>query len=385
MLHSKSPARHRASADAKFDLRKAEEWLRVTAHGFRIGLWYWNERKQEAFWDAKSRELFGVSDDVRITFDTLYNALHPDDRERVTRHWRYQLEHGLPYDIEYRAIRPDGSMRWLHSRGSGFYNKAGKPRYMLGVVFDVTEQKKAELERTELAGRLINAREREGMRLARELHDDFGQRLVLVSLGLEQVARMIDDSQGAASAKVRELKSALEEIETDLHSLSHRLHSSKLEMLGLAKSVESYCAEFAEKHAIQVDLDCIDLPRSIPSETSLCLLRIVQEALCNVSKHSGAPKAQVRLKGNSGEILLTIRDKGKGFDSTRNRRTDGIGIQSMRERARMLGGMFEVRSKPGGGTEIAVTIPPRGAPASRNGAKSLSRAAGSTEKLGASS
>jgi PAS domain S-box-containing protein len=373
MLHSNSPARRRTRSDAKFDVRKAEEWLRVAAKGFRIGLWYWNERKQEAFWDAKSRELFGVSDDVRITFDTLYNALHPEDRDRVTRYWRYQFEHGLPYDVEYRVIRPDGSMRWLHSRGSGFYNKAGKPRYMLGVVFDVTEHKKAELERTELAGRLINAQEREGMRLARELHDDFGQRLVLVSLGLEQVARMIEGSHGAASAKARELKSALEEIQVDLHSLSHRLHSSKLEMVGLTKSVESYCTEFAEKHAIQVDVDCVDLPRSIPSETSLCLLRIVQEALCNVSKHSGASKAEVRLKGNSGAILLTVRDKGKGFDPTRNHRTAGIGIQSMRERARMLGGTFDVRSKPTRGTEIVVSIPAQGGPASGNGTKSLSR------------
>jgi PAS domain S-box-containing protein len=368
------PPRYRKPAGAKVALRKAEEWLRLAAQGSPMGLWYWSELEGRAYWDEKTRELFGLTPDEPITVETFYKGLHPEDRDRVLRVWRRQFEQGQPYEIEYRTLRPDGSIRWIHARGSGYYDKAGKPRYMIGVAFDITERKLAEQERTELAGRLINAQEREGKRLARELHDDFGQRLVLVSLGLEQVARMIEVSDGAATAKVRELKNALEEIEADLHSLSHRLHSSKLEMLGLAKGVASYCTEFAEKHAMQVALDCVDLPQSMPHEISLCLLRIIQEALCNVSKHSGAPQAEVRLKGGPEAILLTVRDQGKGFDPSRNNKVEGIGLQSMRERARMLGGTFDVRSTPERGTEIAVTIPLRGAHASGNGARSLSRA-----------
>jgi len=112
-------------------LLKSEEWLRLAAEGSPMGLWYWNEETGRVFWDAKSCEIFGVNTEGEKTLGTFYGSLHPDDVERVRQVWRYQLEHGLPCDVEYRVIRPDGNMRWVHARGSGYYlNPALTPLFL---------------------------------------------------------------------------------------------------------------------------------------------------------------------------------------------------------------------------------------------------------------
>jgi len=133
---------------------KNEEWLRLAAQVAQMGLWYWNEVTNELFWDTKTREIFGANLFGEVTLETFYNALHPEDLMRVKEIWRYELEHGLPYDLGFRALIPDGSIRWVQARGSGYYDKDGKPVCMVGVVFDVTERKLADQERIELSGRL---------------------------------------------------------------------------------------------------------------------------------------------------------------------------------------------------------------------------------------
>ena len=331
-----------------------EEWLRLAAHGSELGLWYWTEVTNELFWDAKTREIFGVTADGDVTLETFYKALHPEDLARVKQIWRYQLESGLPCEVEYRALRPDGSIRWVDARGRGFYYRSGKPHYMIGVVFDVTKRKQFDQERTELSGRLINAQEEERSRLSRELHDDFGQRLSLVTVALDRISGTIKDS--AARAPVLELSKIVEEIVTDLYSLSHRLHSPRLEMLGLAETVDRLCKEFSREHGIRIQFDGGGIAKSMPPEIALCLFRIVQEGLHNVQKHSRASRVEIQLKGSPGEISLTLSDDGIGFDLAKST-SDGIGIQSMKERTRMLHGTFEIHSAPIKGTQIAVKVP----------------------------
>src|ERR1700756_1478667 len=116
-----------------------EEWLQLAAQGSQLGLWYWNEETGGMFGDSKSCEMFGVSAEEEKTLETFYSCLHPEDRKRVVEVWRYQPERGIPYDVEYRARRPDGSIRWVHALGKGYYDEHGKPLRMVGVVFDVTE------------------------------------------------------------------------------------------------------------------------------------------------------------------------------------------------------------------------------------------------------
>src|SRR5215470_2962503 len=174
----------RAIVNLEHALLKTEDWLQLAAEGSELGLWYWDEVRRTLHWDLKTREMFGASAKRTVTFQTFVDALHPEDRRRVMRHWRHCFEKALPYAIDLRALRPDGTVRWIHARGKGYYNRTGKPLYMIGVVFDVSERKEAEQERFDLSGRLINAQEEERRHLARELHDEFSQRIALLAAEL---------------------------------------------------------------------------------------------------------------------------------------------------------------------------------------------------------
>lgn len=222
---------------------------------------------------------------------------------------------------------------------------------------EITSRKQAEEDRLELSGRLIDLQEKERSRLARELHDDFNQRLAVLAIDLERAAQAIGEPPAEASQRLHELWNRASEIGTDLHSLSHRLHSSTLESLGLVLGVSSFCTEFAEQNGVQVDFTHENIARSVPSDIALCLFRVAQEGLRNVKRHSGASRAEVRLEGAQQAISLSISDKGTGFDSHVLRAKAGLGIRSMEERLRLLGGRFEIRSQPGEGTVIHVSIP----------------------------
>jgi signal transduction histidine kinase len=228
---------------------------------------------------------------------------------------------------------------------------------MVGVAFDVTERKEIEQERLELSGRLIKAQEEERSHLARELHDDFSQRMALQAVRLQMILTSVGNSQSDISEPLRRVLEEVNEIGADLHSLSRHLHSSKLETLGLSRSVSSFCREFSKQHNIQIDFDESGLPQPIPSETALCLFRVVQEGLQNVQRHSRATRVEVRLTGSPTELSLILSDNGVGFDLSQNHASNGIGILSMKERTRMLYGTFEIRSEPMKGTQITVNIP----------------------------
>jgi PAS domain S-box-containing protein len=347
----------RALRETNAEIFERSEQLRLAAQGSQMGLWGWNELTKELFCDATTREMCGVPLDGEVTLETFDRVIHPDDLKWVRQRWRDALEHGLPYELEHRCLRPDGTTRWIYARGSGYYDDAAKPIRMIGVVFDITRRKQIEHEHLELSGRLIQAHEHERSRIARELHDDFSQRLALLATKLQMILDVVGNSQPNVSDRVGELMKTVDEFGADVHALSHSLHSSKLEMLGLSTSVRSFCREFSKQHKIEIDFRHEGLPEPIPSESALCLFRLVQEGLQNVRKHSRASRVDVRLAGASTEISLILSDNGVGFDLSQNHASNGIGILSMRERVRMLHGTFEIQSAPMKGTQITVKIP----------------------------
>ncbi len=215
---------------------------------------------------------------------------------------------------------------------------------------DITDRKRVEEDCLELSGRLIGLQEKERSRLARELHDDFNQRLAVLAIDLERVAQMISTSPTAARSRLHEMWARATEIGADLHALSHRLHSSTLESLGLVLGVSSLCREFSEQNEMEVDFAHEGVPRRVDPEISLCLFRVAQEALRNVQRHSGASRAEVRLEGSEECISLSITDEGSGFQMHAASARCGLGIRSMQERLRLLGGQFELWSRPGQGT-----------------------------------
>ena len=341
------------------DLLTREEWLRLAAEGSQLGLWFWSEARTSLFCDAKTREIFGVGQDEEIELQNFYDRMHPDDRDTIIETWRHHLENGIPYELEYRTKRRDGSVRWCSARGRGHYDDSGKPLYMVGIVFDITDVKEAERERAELSGRLITAQEAERAHVARELHDDFSQRLALLKFQLDTVTASTTFSQDV-SKRLSEIQRGLAEIVNDIHGLSHRLYSSNVELLGLVTSARSHCEKFAKQQEIEVDFIPTDVPSAIPIESSIALYRVIQEALANAHKHGRANKIDVRLKGESEMISLSVADDGVGIDLRSSYLTNGIGISSMKERMRMLGGTFVLLSGSYmRGTKIAVSVPYR--------------------------
>ncbi len=225
------------------------------------------------------------------------------------------------------------------------------------LLFERKQLQAARNEQMHLSGLLINAQDEERSRLAGEIHDDFSQRLAVLSLGLETAADGIPESLPETNRQMRELMDTASELGADLHSLSHRLHSSTLERLGLAAGVASFCKEFSAQKGLQVAFSQQDLPRTVSPEIALCLFRIVQEALRNVRKHSGAAHAQVRIEKVDDALHLSISDDGVGFDVEDASRSQGLGLWSMRRRVRLVGGRYEIHSNKGKGTTIEVWTP----------------------------
>jgi len=225
------------------------------------------------------------------------------------------------------------------------------------LLYERMQLNAARNEQMRLSGMLIKAQEQERSRLAAEIHDDFSQRLAVLSLALETTAEGIPESLHETSGQMHELINAASEIGADLHTLWHRLHSSTLERLGLAAGVASFCKEFSAQQGMHVVFSHQDVPRSVSSDVALCLFRIVQEGLRNVKKHSGAASAQVRIENMDDTLHLSIDDDGKGFDMKGVSERQGLGLWSMRERVRLVGGRFKIHSDTQKGSRIEVWVP----------------------------
>jgi signal transduction histidine kinase len=225
------------------------------------------------------------------------------------------------------------------------------------------EEKSSKAARAEFGGRLIQAQEQERTRIARELHDDINQRLALLANGMERVIQANGDYTKAEQTKqLRELSQLTNEIATDIQHLSHQLHPSKLHYLGLAAAVRDLCREFSRQHGIGVECNVEDLPRDLDDGVSLSLFRTLQESLRNVARHSGAREVKVELIydsaiADSAVVKLRIDDDGIGFDPRQSKNSTGLGLVSMGERLRSVGGQFSLWSRPGNGTRVEGTVP----------------------------
>ena len=223
---------------------------------------------------------------------------------------------------------------------------------LLIVTLFVESRKRRTSEKVlkELSGRLIHAAEEERQRLARELHDDFGQRLSLLSVGLDLLHHKSPTDGTSFHQGLQELAKDVKELAGDVHNMSHRLHSSKLRLLGLKMALKEVCRQISRQHNIDIQLEADELPWQLSDDLSLCFYRIAQEALNNAVKHSQSKRIDVKLGNSGGRVWMRVKDFGVGFDATA--RSSGIGLAAMRERLRMVNGSLRVKSSPGVGTEL---------------------------------
>ena len=284
-------------------------------------------------------------------------SVHPDDVPGCHQLYTEAFTLRERFRLEFRLRRHDGEYRWIVDMGVPRFNADNSFAGYLGSCMDVTDHKLAEEMLHNLSRRLIEAQEQERRRIARDLHDDINQRLALLGVKIGALKRHLPLSQDQLLEGLRDLSERTSDIANGIHAISRQLHSSQLDYLGLVSAVEGLCTEFASQQQVEIDFTHHDVPAAMPQTVSLCLFRVLQETLSNAVKHSGSTSLAVQLWGASGNLYLTVRDAGVGFDVQAAQKATGLGLISMRERVHSVNGTMAILSKRDYGTEVRVIVP----------------------------
>lgn len=318
--------------------------------------------------DAMCR-ITGFSRDelLRMRFS---NYTHPEDRgldEKFDKLVRREIP---GYKTEKRIIRKTGETAWVQVDVTMVRDKAGKPLYAAGMLQDITQRKQAEAallkakqEVETLAGRLITAQEEERARIARELHDGVGQHAVSLALAIAALQTSAQQWQSAGKIsqgldwELARLKKYTVELADGIRELSHELHPAVLEHAGFVSAVRALCDEFRRRENMRIELSIEKGLQLQKKEAALGLYRILQEALQNIRRHARSKRVAISLSASQGVVRLAIRDFGVGFDPTVARTKHSLGMISMQERTRILGGTFQLTTSAKHGTEIMIEVP----------------------------
>jgi PAS domain S-box-containing protein len=341
---------------AEAALRESEGRFRLVANTAPVMIWMSGKDKRCIYFNQPWLAFTGRSPGQELG-DGWTEGIHAEDLKARLDDYNAAFDRGEPFQVEYRLRRHDGEYRWIFDYGVPRFNADGSLAGYIGSATDVTERKRAEEALSTVSRRLIEAQEEERSWIARELHDDINQRIAMLSINLDSLQRDLSGSEVQARSRVEETERQLKELGSDIQALSHRLHSSKLDILGLAAACRGFCRELSERHSVEIEFYSEGIPKNLSNEISLCLFRVVQEALQNAVKHSGVREFQVWLNGACNRIELTVHDSGSGFDPESALVGDGLGLTSMKERLKLVNGRLSIDSKPGHGTTIHAHVP----------------------------
>jgi PAS domain S-box-containing protein len=315
-------------------------------------IFVWEFPRTIVYWNRGAEQLYGYarSEAIGRHAHELLQTEHPMSVPL----FEAALERDGEWNGELAHTTRDNRRLIVESRQVLIHESDGR-RFVLETNRDITERKHAERALEDLAGRLIHAQEQERSRIGRELHDHISQLLGVLTIKLDQL-RANAATPSTITGVLDDVRQSAIDITDDVHRLSHRLHSSTLDYLGLVPALQKLVAEFADHHDIVVEFALRSLP-TVPPDVALCLFRVTEESLSNVAKHSHARAARVKVSGAADGIHLTIEDDGTGFDVTQVQSQAGLGFVSMQERLRVLRGTVRVDSAPSRGTTIDVWVP----------------------------
>ncbi len=337
-------------------LRESEDRFRTMADGAPVMMWMSGVDKLCTDFNRGWLTFTGRSIEQEVGNGWM-EGVHPDDVQRCIAIYVEAFDKRQPFAMEYRLRRYDGEYHWISDSGSPRFLADGTFAGYIGCCVDIHDRKAAEFARLELARRLMSAQEAERARVARELHDGIGQEIALLGIQMQTAATSAAAGPDSIYTGMQKLCANLTAIGLHVSRLSHQLHSSELEYLGLSVAITKLCREFSDQYSIKVVCECTSIPAKLDNDMALTFLRVVQESLHNIAKHSAATEVHVDVTGASGELTLTVRDDGAGFDVQQSKAAPGLGLISMRERVHLIGGEFAIDSAPGAGTRIWVRVP----------------------------
>jgi PAS domain S-box-containing protein len=337
-------------------LRESEERLRLAAEAGKMYAYEWDVATDVIVCSPDYMNVLGLAGEpIRLSRRQLLDKVHPDDRPKFIAAVADLTPENPTCRVNYRMPLPSGAVIWLENNARAFFDGQDKMLRIIGMVADVTERRLAEDVLASMSRRVIDAEEYERSRIAEDLHEDIGQRLALLAIKIEQLktdplTRNVE-TQSRLEAVWKQILGVL----TDVKASAHELHSPRFEYLGIAAVIRSFCDEFGQRKGVRIDFRSHDLPSFVAPDISLCLFRVLQEALYNGVKHSGVRHFEVQLWSFANEIHLAVSDSGAGFD-IEAARNDRLGIVGMRERLKLLNGTFSIESQPQHGTTIHARV-----------------------------
>src|SRR5215831_4807853 len=270
------------TTSAEKSLRESEQTLRLAVDAGRMFAYSWDAATDAIERSGEAEAILGVKSDEATTGTAAAAMVHADDKERLGDAVAKLTPNDPTLQIAYRVIRPDGTVRWLQRNSRAYFDEHARLSRIIGMIADITEQKLAEQALSDMTKKLIDSQEQERARIARELHDDITQRLAILSVEVEQ----LQANPTEIETRVEAFRKRIGDISADVQGLSHDLHSSKLEYLGIVAGMRSWCREFAGRQKLEIEFRS-DVSSELTLQTGLCVFRVAQEALHNAMKPSG--------------------------------------------------------------------------------------------------
>jgi len=342
-------------------VRLSEALLAQAERMANLGSWEFDLKTEKTTLSKSLLRLYGIDCSAEFTREWYWEQVHPSDRRRArilaNRGWR----NGKPFVYMVRFRRPNGRTRVHFVRGVPVLGPKGRPIGSIGVVQDITDQRRVVQDLRRLSQEVMRTRDQERREAARALHESAGQSLAALKMTLGRLKRAMADDGDKAEQLWKSAVELTEAAVREVRTVSYLMHPPLLDEAGLAAALRWYITGFTDRSGIDVNLEVDDHVGRQSEEIETTVFRIVQEALTNVHRYSGARKAWIRIMRTNGRIRAEVRDEGRGIHVDSRALTKaaplGVGISGMRERVEQLGGTFAIESAPGQGTTLRATLP----------------------------
>ncbi len=328
----------------------------------KMGSWEAELPSLNVIWSEQTHRIF-ETDPSRFqpTRPTFREFIHPEDRAKVDAAFAGSFDKRTPSTVEYRIVMPDGRVKILEERWQAFYDEEGKPVRVAGTCRDITERVRTGEELQRLSGQLLKLQDEERRKIASDLHDMTGQNLVALATMLGRLEQSLPSKEKQGNILLSGCRSLVDLCIREVRTLSYALYPAALDKAGLAEAVWDYIEGFSKRSGIPVALEVSESVGRAERDVELALFRVIQESLANVHSHSRSQNAVIRINHTSTNLVVEIIDRGPDAPGVQKRTAEsefsfGVGIRSMQERVRLIGGHLEIISGSGG-TIVRATVP----------------------------